>query len=249
MLIHIGDMAQLANPGQFVNLYCQGGSKLLPRPISICGVDRDKKELRLVYAVSGAGTKEFSMMKANERIDVLGPLGKGFDLSKPNVHILIAGGGVGTPPLLMLAKELKEKYGANIRITTVLGFRNESYLADEFKAYGDVYITTDSGQEGFKGNLVEWMESESKGILKTVDYTYACGPRPMLKSLQSYLQEHNMLGEFSLEERMGCGFGGCVGCVVGIRTSNGDNPSEEEVEYKKVCKDGPVFDCREVIYQ
>jgi len=262
MTIHVGSMAGLAKPGQFVNLYCYDRAKLLPRPISICNVDVETGTLRLIYAVVGEGTKEFATLISGDKIEVLGPLGNGFDLkNKEDKNILIVGGGVGTPTLLELAKSLKGHYNDSINITTVLGFRDEVYLSKEFETFGKVYVATDSGTEGFKGNVIELMKknlgAEFKASKTGFDYMYSCGPVPMLKGLQQFNKDYNIKAEISLEERMGCGFGACVGCVVGIRTDMAktnfmENKEEvikdEDFDYKKVCKDGPVFEYSEVIF-
>lgn len=262
MIVHVKDMVKIASPGQFVNLYCYDRAKLLPRPISICDVNIQNETLRLIYAAVGEGTKEFATLVTGDTIDVLGPLGKGFDLeNKDGNNILIVGGGVGTPPLLELAKSLKAKYEDQVSITTVLGFRDQVYLATEFEQYGHVLLATDSGKVGFKGNVIELMKKELSEKLGTkeagFDYMYSCGPTPMLKGLQQFNKEFQIKAEFSLEERMGCGFGGCVGCVVGIRTeaikasfmnSQDEVINDEDFDYKKVCKDGPVFDYSEVIF-
>ena len=248
MQIQAPEIAQLAKPGQFVNLYCKDQSKLLPRPISICEVDKQAGWVRLIYAVVGSGTRLFSHMSEGETIDVLGPLGHGFSLEdaweakEEAAKILIVGGGVGTPPLLELAKTLKRNYQDKVDLTIILGFRDDVYLAQEFSAYGKVYVSTDSGREGYHGHVVgllEAQELEQKDI--AFDYIYACGPTRMLRGLQSFGLRQNNQGEFSLEERMGCGFGGCVGCVVAIK-------QDEDFEYMKVCKDGPIFDYRKVIF-
>lgn len=263
MTIHVGSMSKLAKPGQFVNLYCYDSAKLLPRPISICDVDVEAKTLRLVYAAVGEGTREFATLVAGDNIEVLGPLGKGFDLeNKGSKNILIVGGGVGTPPLLELAKSLKAIYNQEINITIVLGFRDEVYLAKEFEAYGSVLVATDSGKVGFKGNVIELIKKEYSAELTAIkpgfDYMYSCGPTPMLKGLQQFNKDYNIHAEFSLEERMGCGFGGCVGCVVGIRNEiartnfmeiQEEVMKDDDFDYKKVCKDGPVFEYSEVIFQ
>ncbi len=249
MVVSVGGMAKIAVPGQFVNLYCADKSKLLPRPISICGIDRDNQTLRLIYAVVGEGTKEFSLKTTEEKIDVLGPLGTGFGIDSPGGKLLIVGGGVGTPPLLELAKELKSRYGDEVDLTIVLGFRDDIYLSEEFKAYGDVYVATDSGSHGFKGNVIELMKDELADDLQNgFDHMFSCGPTPMLRGLQTFNREFGISGEFSLEERMGCGFGGCVGCTVGIRVRDDNGQLTDEFEYKKVCKDGPVFEYSEVIF-
>ena len=266
MVIHVGNMTVEAKPGQFVNLYCYDSAKLLPRPISICNVDAQAGTMRLIYAAIGEGTKEFASLLAGDQIDVLGPLGNGFDLeNKENKNLLIVGGGVGTPPLLELAKSLKIKYKNKVQITTVLGFRDEVYLAKEFEEYGKVYLATDSGSQGYKGNVIDMMKhtflAELMAINDGFDYMYSCGPTPMLKGLQKFNIDYDIKGEFSLEERMGCGFGACVGCVVGIRCQSAKSDfiktqnrvieeviKDEDFDYKKVCKDGPVFEYSEVIF-
>lgn len=257
MTVDVGDMADICRPGQFVNLYVKGGVYLLPRPISICGVNTAEKTLRLIYAVVGDGTRILTTRQKRDSIEVLGPLGSGFDMSvEDKKNILIVGGGVGTPPLLHLAKTIKEKSEDNVAITTVLGFRDDAYLVDEFKAYGEVHLATDSGKSGFKGNVIQLISENLSDKINSYDYIYSCGPTPMLKGLQRFALEHEIPGEFSLEERMGCGFGGCVGCVVPIRrvidktTLNltKDTMEEEDFDYLKVCKDGPVFKLQEVIF-
>ena len=248
MLIQAPEIVDQAQPGQFVNLYCNDRSKLLPRPISICEVDGEKGQLRLIYAVVGSGTRLFSELEAGGRIDVLGPLGQGFstefaiDDKKLPKQILIVGGGVGTPPLLELSKVFKRKYKENIELSIMLGFKDDVYLAEEFEKYGKVRISTDSGRTGYHGHIIGLMEVlKLKKKLNAFDYIYACGPTPMLKGLHTVGIREGYVGEFSLEERMGCGFGGCVGCVVGIKNA-------EDFDYMKVCKDGPVFDYRKVIF-
>lgn len=244
MKVRVGDLVTVTKPGQFVNLYSKSDALLLPRPISICGVNHVDKTLRLIYAAVGAGTREFSLLKQGDSIDVLGPFGNGFTMDQNfnKKKILIVGGGVGTPPLLKLTKEIKD-VAPSAEITVVLGFRDEPYLADEFKPFADVHVATDSGKVGFKGNVVQLMNERLViGNSVDVDYLFACGPTPMLRSLQSFATSHDIKGEFSLEERMGCGFGGCVGCVVPIK-------KDDDFEYKKVCKDGPIFNYSEVIFE
>lgn len=245
MIIEAAGVCEIAKAGQFINLYCHDQSKLLPRPISICGIDQEEGLLRIIYAVVGDGTKEFAQLRSGNKIDILGPLGSGFNLDKAQgcKKVLIVGGGVGTPPLLQLAKDIKKQYGAEIEISIVLGFRDEVYLYQEFEDYGKVYLATDSGKFGYHGNVVSLMKEELQLTKEEVvgSVAFSCGPTPMLKALKNYFIELDLEAEFSLEERMGCGFGGCVGCVVPIGTP-------EEFEYKKVCKDGPVFDYRKVIF-
>lgn len=223
-------MASEAKPGQFINVYCNG-EMLLPRPISICEAEENEGTMKIVYAIAGAGTKLFSKLQKDDFIEVLGPLGNGYSLIEAKESVLV-GGGVGTPPLLELAKRLKGKK------TIYLGFRSEGYLIEEFKAYGDVYVATDDGSNGHHGNVVELMEKN--GV--SAEQIYSCGPNPMLKAVQKFAADRNIGIQLSLEERMGCGFGACVGCVCKIKADN-----ESGYTYKKVCKDGPVFPGGEVL--
>ncbi|PKM50384.1 MAG: dihydroorotate dehydrogenase electron transfer subunit [Firmicutes bacterium HGW-Firmicutes-7] len=225
-------ISSLAQPGQFVNLYSSIGSRLLPRPISICEVNTKEQWVKLVYAVVGDGTKEFSMLGKGQTIDVLGPVGNGYEVEACETSILV-GGGVGTPPLLELAKRIEGKK------LIYLGFRTGSYLVEEFKKYGEVQVATDDGSEGHHGTVITLMNQNNADGQRI----YACGPKPMLKALQQWAGERNIRAQLSLEERMGCGFGACVGCVCKIKAKN-----ELGYTYKKVCKDGPVFDAKEVLF-
>lgn len=230
-------VADKTTAGQFINLYCKSRAHILPRPISICEVDKENGTVKIVYAVVGYGTQEFSQLTKGEEVQVLGPLGNGFcvaDNKENNSRMILVGGGVGTPPMLELAKSLEQD------CTVVLGYRTEPYLVEEFKKYADkVLVATDDGSYGYKGTVVDLMNKESV----TGDMLYACGPKPMLKALQKWCEEKDIEGQLSLEERMGCGFGACVGCVVKIRETGA-----EDWTYKKVCKDGPVFFAREVVF-
>lgn len=234
--IAVGEMVTKIKPGQFVNLYVNDTSTLLPRPISICSVNKKTQEIELIYTAVGKGTKLISKMKEG-KIEVLGPLGNGFILDDFHEKaITVIGGGVGTPPLLELEKRLKQQY-PSCKITTILGFKDETYLAKCFQEYGDVRIATDTGSVGYKGNVIQCLEAENV----VSDYIFTCGPTPMLKAVQEYAKKNKIPAQLSLEERMGCGFGACVGCVVAIKEGN-------DYIYKKVCKDGPVFKSDEVIF-
>ena len=232
MVIKSKELSQNAKAGQFVKLYPNNNKNLLPRPISICEINKEKETLRLVYQILGEGTKLFSTMQKDDEIKVLGNCGNGYKLNEGNVHILV-GGGIGVPPLLETCKQLK---GEKI---VILGFRDEPFLIEDFEKTGaKVYIATDSGKVGFKGNVVQLMKSENiKG-----DFIYSCGPKVMLEALTDYAKENNINAQVSMEERMACGIGACVGCVVKI-LENG------QPVFKKVCKDGPVFDSLEVVYK
>lgn len=224
-----------AKAGQFVNLYCGGGIKLLPRPISICNIDKKKGILTLIYALVGTGTRQLAQLKENDTVEVLGPLGNGFSLDGVERKNLIVAGGVGTPPMVELAKQLK---GDN---HIFVGFRSDPILIGELKQYGKVYVATDDGKVGFKGNTVDLLrEVGIKG-----ERVYGCGPKPMLKALQQWAEDEGIPGQISLEERMGCGFGACVGCACKIKV----NQKDKEWTHKKVCEDGPVFNIEEVLFQ
>ena len=234
-----GEIAAQAVPGQFVSLYSKDGSRLLPRPISLCGIDKEKGELRLVYRVAGAGTKEFSALTAGDTIDVLGPLGNGFPLLEGKKAFLI-GGGIGIPPMLELAKALSKVNGGEM-VQSVIGYRDSHmFLKEEFEEVCDVKIATEDGSQGAKGTVIDAIEKygvEGKVI-------YACGPMPMLKALAAYAEEHGMEAQISLEERMACGIGACLGCICKSKTKD----HHTNVNNTRICKDGPVFDAKEVVF-
>lgn len=231
MSIEVGSMANEAKPGQFVALYSADNSRLLPRPISICGIDKENGTLRLVYRVVGAGTDEFSRMKAGELLPVMGPLGNGF--TDKGGRAVIMGGGIGIPPLLELARSL------NDRPTVVLGYRNaDTFLADEFAKVADVVIATEDGSKGTKGNVIDAVKAA--GI--SCDVIYACGPTPMLRGIKAYAEENGIEAYISMEEKMACGIGACLACVCKSKETD----EHTNVMNKRICKDGPVFDAREV---
>lgn len=231
MIIEAKEVAESARPGQFVNLYTKSESMLLPRPISICEIG--ETTLTLVYGVVGKGTKEFATYQVGDTIRLSSALGNGYTPAEAKVHVLV-GGGIGVPPLVELSKHLE---GEKI---AVIGFRDEAFLVEELEALGvTVYVATDSGQVGYKGNVIDLMEAE--GI--TGDYYYSCGPKPMLRALAAYCETKGVPVQVSLEERMGCGYGACVGCVCKEKAAN-----EAGYEHKKVCKDGPVFLGSEVVW-
>lgn len=230
MWIQAGGIAAGARPGQFISLYTGDKSRLLPRPISICEIDREAKRLRIVYRIAGAGTKAFSAYRAGDAIEVMGPLGNGFELK--NKKAMLVGGGIGIPPMLELAKQLDgEKQ-------IVLGYRDVLFLNKEFEPYGAVHIATEDGSAGIRGNVMDAIGT--RGL--TADIIYACGPAPMLRALKSYAAEAKVECWLSLEERMACGVGACLACV--CRTRETDEHSQ--VNNKRVCKDGPVFLAQEV---
>jgi dihydroorotate dehydrogenase electron transfer subunit len=227
---HIADEAK---PGQFVSVYSKDGARLLPRPISICGIEDDT--IRLVYRTVGAGTVEFSKLNAGETLTVQGPLGNGYDIDAAYAKkkAVLFGGGIGIPPMLELARQLEcDK-------SIVLGYRDsDTFLADEFKQYGKLYIASEDGSVGAKGNVLDAVREY--GI--TGEVFYACGPMPMLRAIKAYAAEHDIECYISLEEKMACGIGACLACV--CKTKNVDDHSK--VNNTRICKEGPVFDAREV---
>lgn len=231
MWIKDKDLACNAKPGQFVSLYCKEGSQLLPRPISICEIDRDNETLRLVYRVVGKGTEEFSKMNAGDTIRVMGPLGNGFTLEGKKA--ILIGGGIGIPPMLELAKSL------DCEVQVVLGYRNSDlFLKDEFTSYGNVIVSTEDGSVGTKGNVIDAIrENDVQG-----DIIFACGPTPMLRGIKAYAQEKGIKAQLSLEEKMACGIGACLACVC----QSQEVDSHTHVKNKRICKDGPVFYAEEV---
>ena len=219
-----GDVAQITAPGQFVNILLDG--KFLRRPISVCNVDGDK--LTIIYKVVGKGTEQLSQMQGGT-LDILTGLGNGYDLSVSGECPVLIGGGVGVPPMYMLARKLIEQ-GKKVKV--ILGFntRNEIFYEEEFRALGaEVSVTTVDGSYGIKGFVTDAM--------KDVDYTYfyTCGPEPMLKAIY---KASVTSGQMSFEKRMGFGFGACMGCS--CKTLTG---------YKRICKEGPVMRKEEILWE
>ena len=235
MWIQTKTIAGNAKPGQFVSVYTQDGSKLLPRPISLCEIDKEKGALRLVYRVTGpkTGTESFSRLHAGAQLELLGPLGNGFPLEEAEgKRVFLIGGGIGIPPMLETAKQL------NAQKTAVLGYRDELFLNDEFAKYADVYVATEDGSAGTKGNVLNAIREKAL----EADVIFACGPTPMLRALKEYAAENNITCWISMEERMACGVGACLACV--CKSKEIDEHSQ--VHNKRVCKDGPVFLSTEV---
>ncbi|MBQ7108031.1 MAG: dihydroorotate dehydrogenase electron transfer subunit [Clostridia bacterium] len=220
-----GDVSDIKNSGEFINIKLEG--KYLRRPISVCDVD--STTVTIVYKVVGAGTEQMSEMPVGTELDVLVGLGNGYDLSFAGDAPLLLGGGVGVPPLYNLAKRLID---SGKKVTVVLGFntKEEIFYENEFKALGaEVFVTTTDGSYGIKGFVTDAM--------KNIDYTYfyTCGPEPMLKAVY---KASTTSGQMSFEERMGCGFGACMGCS--CKTLTG---------YKRICKEGPVMKKEEILWE
>ena len=225
--------AKEAKPGQFIDVYVNDDSKLLPRPISICEVKDDS--LRIVYRVVGGGTKIMSTYKEGDEIQIIGPLGNGFDM-KDGKAILV-GGGIGIPPMVELAKNLSERKGKE-NVISVMGYRDELFLVDELEQFSTVVIATEDGSTGTKGTVIDALDEN--GV--DGDVLYACGPIPMLKALKDWANGKGIECQISLEERMACGIGACLACV--CKTKEKDEHSN--VCNKRICKDGPVFDANEI---
>ena len=219
-----GDISDITAPGQFVNIKIDG--LFLRRPISVCDAVGDT--LTIIYKVVGKGTEEMAKMQEG-KLDVLTGLGNGYDTSLSGEEVLLLGGGVGVPPLYMLCKKLISE---GKKVSVVLGFntKSEVFYENEFKALGaDTFVTTVDGSYGIKGFVTD--------AIKNINYTYfyTCGPEPMLKAIYKAAETS---GQFSFEERMGCGFGACMGCS--CKTVTG---------YKRICKDGPVLCKEEILWE
>ena len=237
LTIQTKEIAAAAKAGQFVSVYSNDASKLLPRPISLCGIDRKAGTLRLVYRVTGehTGTEEFSRLQAGDTMKIMGPLGNGFTVEKGKKAFLI-GGGIGVPPMLQLAKEMKDA-GENFQI--VMGYRDAgTFLLDEFKEQGESFVATEDGSVGTKGNVLDAIRENHLDA----DVIYACGPTPMLRALKAYAEEQNMTCYVSMEERMACGIGACLACVC----NSTEKDAHSNVKNKRICKEGPVFNAKEV---
>ncbi len=222
-----------AQPGQFVEIGVPGFS--LRRPISLCGIDPEKGEIRLVIADRGAGTHTLSTFREGDSIDLLGPLGTGFALPEPGAHVALVGGGIGTPPLLPLAERYRETCNA------ILGYRgrDQVILDVDFARFCDTVVCTDDGTYGVKGTVSPALEALLQAC--RIDIVYACGPAPMLRAVRDLCMQYSVRAQLSLEERMACGVGACVGCAV--MTEHGGVR-----RVRRVCKDGPVFEAADIVF-
>ncbi len=256
------DLAKAAKPGQFLMVYPRSAATLLPRPISICEVRRDENRLRIVYRVAGKGTAEFASYREGEPISVMGTLGNGFSIEEAaGKRVFLMGGGIGIPPMLGLAQALAESrqavgtdaakesgqaaddstdakktdgQAAPISVYAVLGYRDSAlFLKEEFERSANVVIATEDGSAGTKGNIMDAVRENAL----TADVIYACGPMPMLRAVKQYAFEAGIPAYISLEERMACGVGACLGCV--CKTKQVD--AHSHVKNARVCTEGPVF--------
>lgn len=235
MWLQTEEIGGFAIPGQFISMYTKDKSKLLPRPISLCEIDREKNQLRVVYRVmgTGTGTEQFSHLQPGDEIEILGPLGNGFPLETgAGKNVCLIGGGIGVPPMLELAKRLDAKKNL------VMGYRDEQFLIKEFQKNGELYIATEDGSAGTRGTVMDAIREN--GLAPEV--IYACGPAPMLRAVKKYAEENRIVCYVSMEERMACGIGACLACVCQSKEID----EHSRVHNKRVCKDGPVFLSTEV---
>ena len=219
-----GDTSAFTKPGQFLNIRLDG--LFLRRPISVC--DYDETGVTIIYKVVGKGTAQMAAMRSGETLDVLTGLGNGYDCAKSGAHALLLGGGVGVPPLYGLCKQL---IAEGRRVSVVLGFntKEECFYEAEFRALGaDVTVATADGSYGVRGFVTDALPAQ-------YDYFFACGPEPMLKAVW---RTSTSDGELSFEERMGCGFGACMGCSCKTMTGT-----------KRICKEGPVLEKEEILWE
>ena len=234
MWLDAKEVAVQAKPGQFISVYSNDKSRVLPRQISICEIDREKGTLRIVYRVVGKGTEEFSKAEAGDSFEILGPLGNGFPIEEAKgKKVLMIGGGIGVPPMLQTAKEIEGE------AIIVSGYRNQDlFLKEELESAGTLFIATEDGSVGTKGNVVDAIRENQI----EADMMFACGPKPMLRALKNYALEKGIPCWISMEEKMACGVGACLACVCQSK----DVDSHSHVHNKRICKDGPVFLSTEV---
>lgn len=223
----------MQQPGQFVNIRVSEGQELLlRRPLSICEINHEKQTFSMIYRVNGQGTERLSKYKKGQLLDVIGPLGTGYDITslKKGQTALLVGGGIGIPPLYELAKQFNNQ---DIKTIHILGFQSSQdiFYEQNFKQLGETYIATADGSYGFHGNVIDLLAQLNVHF----DKYYSCGPLPMLKALKNYYVTEE--GYLSLESRMACGIGACYACVI-------DTVSHD---YARICTEGPVFNANEVI--
>ena len=229
MWIEAAEIAEQTRPGQFISVYCKDNSRILPRPISVCEIDKEKGALRIVYRIAGKGTDEFSHMQAGDTVDIMGPLGNGFPMEEAKgKRIFLMGGGIGIPPMVQTAKE------AEAEITVIAGYRNsEIFLKEELEKAGKLVVATEDGSVGTKGNVMDAIRENNL----EADVIFACVQTPMLRAIKKYAEEKNILCYLSMEEKMACGIGACLACVCKSK----EKDSHSHVHNKRVCKDGLYF--------
>ena len=236
MVIACPEVAEKAQPGQFVNLL-PDGNFTLRRPISICGIDKAAGTLRIVFEVRGKGTKALSELRAGDTVNMLAPLGHGFTLPEQSARAILIGGGIGTPPMLPLA----EYFGKNAVVISGFRSKDSAILQEDFAGTGaKTILCTDDGSAGRYGLVTLPLEEEIK--TQKPDLICACGPMPMLRATAALAETYEIPCQVSLEERMGCGIGACLVCACRTKDKNGDE------QFTHVCKNGPVFDAKEVLW-
>ncbi|NTV90613.1 MAG: dihydroorotate dehydrogenase electron transfer subunit [Clostridiales bacterium] len=235
-------LAAASLPGQFLNIKCSDGiAPLLRRPISICNADRENGTADIVFQVKGEGTALLSKKKPGDLVDIMGPLGNSFDIGYKFSRIAVIGGGIGVFPLLYLLS-----YSDAIIKRAYLGFRSKEFitLEEEFKSVSNsLAISTDDGSFGYNGYVTDMFAEDI--VNSRPDMIYACGPKPMLKNVVSIADANGIPCQVSLEERMGCGIGACLVCA--CRTK--DPAGGEGLHYSHVCKDGPIFWSKDVVFE
>ena len=224
MILHTPRIVQCCKAGQFMMVYLDKGELLLPRPISICR--KKGEDIFLVYKVVGAGTKYMSTLPPGSSLRLTGPLGNGFAIKNGLSKVALIGGGIGVPPMVMLFEEL-----SGVQADVFLGFKDEAILKSHF-AGANLHIATETGQEGIKGNVLDLLNHHGGHY----DEMYACGPKAMLAAVSQYAKDKNIPLQVSLEERMACGLGTCMGCVTPAANDVNNPPG-----YMKICCEGPVF--------
>lgn len=234
------EIVDIARPGNFIEIRINENlDPFLRRPISIYNIEKEKGIIEIIFQEKGKGTELLSKKQEGEFIDIIGPLGNGVFKLKKYKNIAVIGGGIGIFPLYELTKEAKE---LNLNIDTYIGFRNKELvvLEKEFEnTSNNLTITTDDGSYKNKGFAIDYLKEDLK--IKKVDCIYTCGPLPMIKAVKALAEENNIECQISLEEKMGCGLGVCLGCAVKTAESSKENP-----QYVHVCKDGPVFESKSV---
>ena len=225
MILHAPRIADNCKAGQFMMVYLDKGELLLPRPISICR--KEGENIFLVYKVVGTGTKYMSALPPGSLLRLSGPLGNGFTIKNGLSKVALIGGGIGVPPMVMLFKEL-----SGVQADVFLGFRDEAILKSHFTG-ANLYIATETGKEGTKGNILDLLNDHGRHY----EEMYACGPKAMLAAISRYAKDKSIPLQISLEERMACGLGTCMGCVTPATANDVNNPPM----YMKICCEGPVF--------
>ena len=238
--------AQEARAGQFVSFYLDDPSRLLPRPISICDINRRLGALRFVFRIVGEGTRALAALRSGDTVDVIGPLGNGYPLEETaGKRVLLVGGGLGVPPMLSCVRDLLIEPCADVprprAATCAVGYRHDLFLYEDLRELTAVYAATEDGSFGEKGTVIDAMKKNPF----PVDMIFACGPKPMLGAVAGYAREKGIRCYVSMEERMACGVGACLGCVVKTKTEDPHYHSH----WGRVCTDGPVFAAEEVFYE